>query len=140
MGAKIKGAGTDVITIEGVEYLHSCKHMVLPDRIEAGTYLIAGALIGDNLTINKMIPEHISSLTEKLKDIGFKMKIGKDYITISKKDDLKPVQIKTLGYPGFPTDLQQPITTLLTQIDGKSKLEETIYENRFQNVKYLSPN
>ena len=138
MGAKIIGAGTSEIRIEGVDYLGSCFTEVIPDRIEAGTYLIAGALIGENLTISKMIPEHISSLTAKLKDMGFKMKIGKDSITISRKEELKPVQIKTLGYPGFPTDLQQPITTLLTQVEGKSKLEETIYENRFQNVKYLN--
>ena len=85
-----------------------------------------------------MIPEHISSLTSKLKEAGFKMNIGRDYITISKSDNLKPIKIKTLGYPGFPTDLQQPITTLLTQIEGSSSLEETIYENRFQNVPYLN--
>lgn len=138
MGAKIIGAGTSEIHIEGVDYLGSCFTEVIPDRIEAGTYLIAGALIGENLTIKNMIPEHISSLTSKLKEAGFKMNIGRDYITISKSDNLKPIKIKTLGYPGFPTDLQQPITTLLTQIDGTSSLEETIYENRFQNVPYLN--
>ena len=138
MGAKIIGAGTSEIRIEGVDYLGSCFTEVIPDRIEAGTYLLAGALIGNNLTIKNMIPEHISSLTSKLKEIGFKMDIGRDYITISKTEDLKPIKIKTLGYPGFPTDLQQPITTLLTQIDGVSSLEETIYENRFQNVPYLN--
>ncbi len=138
MGAKIIGAGTSEIHIEGVDYLGSCFTEVIPDRIEAGTYLIAGALIGENLTIKNMIPEHISSLTSKLKEAGFKMNIGRDYITISKSDNLKPIKIKTLGYPGFPTDLQQPITTLLTQIEGSSSLEETIYENRFQNVPYLN--
>ena len=138
MGAKIIGAGTSEIRIEGVDYLGSCFTEVIPDRIEAGTYLLAGALIGDKLTIKNMIPEHIASLTSKLKEIGFTMDIGRDYITISKTDDLKPIKIKTLGYPGFPTDLQQPITTLLTQIDGVSSLEETIYENRFQNVPYLN--
>lgn len=138
MGARIIGAGTSEIRIEGVDYLGSCFTEVIPDRIEAGTYLIAGALIGDNLTIQNMIPEHISSLTSKLKEIGYKMDIGKDYITISKTENLKPIKIKTLGYPGFATDLQQPITTLLTQIEGTSKLEETIYENRFQNVPYLN--
>lgn len=138
MGSKIIGAGTSEIHIEGVDYLGSCFTEVIPDRIEAGTYLIAGALIGENLTIKNMIPEHISSLTSKLKEAGFKMNIGRDYITISKSDNLKPIKIKTLGYPGFPTDLQQPITTLLTQIEGSSSLEETIYENRFQNVPYLN--
>ena len=138
MGAKIIGAGTSEIRIKGVDHLGSCFTEVIPDRIEAGTYLLAGALIGDNLTIKNMIPEHISSLTSKLKEIGFTMDIGRDYITISKCESLKPIKIKTLGYPGFPTDLQQPITTLLTQIDGVSSLEETIYENRFQNVPYLN--
>ena len=138
MGAKIIGAGTSEIRIEGVDYLGSCFTEVIPDRIEAGTYLIAGALIGENLTIKNMIPEHISSLTSKLKEMGFRMDIGRDYITITRNDDIKPVIIKTVGYPGFPTDLQQPITTLLTQIDGISFLEETIYENRFQNVPYLN--
>ena len=137
MGAKIIGAGTSEIRIEGVNYLGSCFTEVIPDRIEAGTYLIAGALIGENLTIKNMIPEHISSLTSKLKEMGYKMDIGRDYIKISRQDNLKPIKVKTLGYPGFPTDLQQPLTTLLTQIEGTSTLEETIYENRFQNVKYL---
>ena len=138
MGAKIIGAGTSEIRIEGVDYLGSCFTEVIPDRIEAGTYLLAGALMGNNLTIKNMIPEHISSLTYKLKEMGFKMDIGRDYITISKTDNLKPIKVKTLGYPGFPTDLQQPLTTLLTQANGTSILEETIYENRFQNVPYLN--
>lgn len=138
MGAKIIGAGTSEIRIEGVDYLGSCFTEVIPDRIEAGTYLIAGALMGDNLTIKNMIPEHIASLTYKLKEMGCKMDIGRDYITISRTEDLKPIKVKTLGYPGFPTDLQQPLTTLLTQANGTSILEETIYENRFQNVPYLN--
>lgn len=138
MGAKIIGAGTSEIRIEGVNYLGSCFTEVIPDRIEAGTYLIAGALIGDNLTIKNMIPEHISSLIYKLKEMGCNMEIGRDYITISKCENLKPIKVKTLGYPGFPTDLQQPLTTLLTQANGISILEETIYENRFQNVPYLN--
>ena len=138
MGAKIIGAGTSEIRIEGVDYLGSCFTEVIPDRIEAGTYLLAGALMGNNLTIKNMIPEHISSLTYKLKEMGFKMDIGRDYITISKTDNLKPIKVKTLGYPGFPTDLQQPLTTLLTQANGTSILEETIYENSFQNVPYLN--
>ena len=138
MGAKIIGAGTSEIRIEGVDYLGSCFTEVIPDRIEAGTYLIAGALIGNNLTIKNMIPEHISSLIYKLKEMGCNMEIGRDYITISKCENLKPIKVKTLGYPGFPTDLQQPLTTLLTQANGISILEETIYENRFQNVPYLN--
>ncbi len=136
MGAKIKGAGTSTIKITGVEKLNGCFHEVIPDRIEAGTYVLAGALIGKNLKIEGIIPEHIESLTTKLKEMGSNIKIYDDYIEIS-ESDLKPAKIKTLGYPGFPTDLQQPLTTLLTQCEGKSIVEETIYENRFQNVKYL---
>lgn len=137
MGAKITGAGTSQITIIGVESLKGCFTEVIPDRIEAGTYLLAGALLGENLTISNMIPSHIDSLVYKLKEMGYKMNIKDDSITISKIDKIKPVKIKTLGYPGFPTDLQQPMTALLTLCDGISSIEETIYENRFQNVPYL---
>lgn len=137
MGAKITGAGTSQIKITGVEHLNGCFTEVIPDRIEAGTYLIAGALLGNNLTISNMIPSHIDSLTFKLKEMGYPLKITEDSITISKIENRKPIDIKTLGYPGFPTDLQQPMTTLLTLCDGKSTIEETLYENRFQNVPYL---
>ena len=138
MGAKITGAGTSEIKIVGVESLHTAYTEVIPDRIEAGTYIIAGALIGENLRIENIIPDHVESLTLKLKEMGFKMDIGTDYVVISSKEDLKPVNVKTLGYPGFPTDLQQPLTTLLTKCNGVSILEETIWENRFQNVPYLN--
>ncbi len=138
MGARITGAGTSEIKISGVDYLAKGFTEVIPDRIEAGTYLILGALIGKDLKINNIIPKHIESLTDKLKEIGFDLKIGFDYIIISTKDNLKPVSIKTLGYPGFPTDLQQPFTTLLTKCKGISYVEETIYENRFKNVEYLN--
>lgn len=138
MGAKITGAGTSQIKIIGVEKLSSGFSEVIPDRIEAGTYIIAGALMGENLIISNIIPDHIESLTMKLKEMGVKLKINSTYLTISKTDNLKPVKIKTLGYPGFPTDLQQPLTTLLTQLNGTSSLEETIYENRFQNIEYLN--
>lgn len=138
MGANITGAGTSQIEIVGVTSLKGCFTEVIPDRIEAGTYLIAGALIGKDLTIENIIPEHLESLTNKLQDIGFQLKIGYDYITISKQDNMRAVKIKTLGYPGFPTDLQQIMTSLLTQCNGLSIVEETIYENRFNNVKYLN--
>lgn len=137
MGAKITGAGTSKIKIKGVSYLGSCFTEVIPDRIEAGTYLIAGALLGDSLTIKNVIPKHIESLTNKLKEMGYKLDIGLDTITISSSSKLHPIHIKTLGYPGFPTDLQQPLTVLLTLCNGTSILEETIYENRFNNVEYL---
>lgn len=138
MGARITGAGTSEIKISGVDYLAKGFTEVIPDRIEAGTYLILGALIGKDLKINNIIPKHIEALTDKLKEIGFDLKIGFDYMTISTRDNLKPVSIKTLGYPGFPTDLQQPFTTLLTKCKGISYIEETIYENRFKNVEYLN--
>ena len=137
MGAKITGAGTSTINIQGVDYLGKCYTEVIPDRIETGTYILAGALIGDKLTVNNIIPEHVDSLLSKLKEIGCDMEITDNSVTISKINGGKPVNVKTLGYPGFPTDLQQPLTTLLTQLNGDSKLEETIYENRFQNVPYL---
>ena len=138
MGAKITGAGTSEIKIKGVNSLKGCYTEVIPDRIEAGTYVIAGALMGENLKIDNIIPEHIEMLTLKLKEMGVNINIGPDYIIVSKGNNLKPVSIKTQGYPGFATDLQQPVTTLLTQCEGTSTLEETIYENRFQNVPYLN--
>ena len=138
MGAKITGAGTSEIRIRGVEHLKGCFTEVIPDRIETGTYIIAGALLGENLRIENIIPEHVESLTLKLNEMGADIKIGKTYAVINKCDKLKHVDLKTLGYPGFPTDLQQPITTLLTQCTGTSNIEETIYENRFQNVPYLN--
>ena len=137
MGAKITGAGTSEIRIKGVSKLNGCNTEVIPDRIEAGTYVIIGALVGKKLKVDNIIPEHIEMLTLKLKEMGVDMEIGSDYIVTSKTDNLRPVNIKTQGYPGFATDLQQPITALLTQCVGKSTLEETIYENRFQNVPYL---
>jgi UDP-N-acetylglucosamine 1-carboxyvinyltransferase len=138
MGAKIKGAGTSEIRIIGVDKLGDGFTEVIPDRIEAGTYVIAGALMGNNLKISNIIPEHIEALTLKLKEMDIAMEINNDNIVISKTDKMKAIDIKTLGYPGFPTDLQQPMTTLLTYAYGVSEIEETIYENRFKNVDYLN--
>ena len=138
MGAKIRGAGTSTIKIQGVDHLHKCFHEVIPDRIEAGTYIIIGALCGDNLKVSNLIPEHIESLLSKLEEIGVPLEIGVDYVIVSHGDKYKATNIKTLVYPGFPTDLQQPLTTLLTQCKGKSKVTETIWENRFMHVPYLS--
>ena len=137
MGAHITGAGTSTIKIEGVKHLHGCFHEVIPDRIEAGTYTIIGALCGQNLKIDNIIPEHLESLISKLQEIGAKLEIGSDYITVTKGENYKGTNIKTATYPGFPTDLQQPFTTLLTQCSGKSKIEETIFENRFMHIPYL---
>lgn len=138
MGAKITGAGTSEIRITGVNKLHGGFSEVIPDRIEAGTYIIAGALVGNNLKVDNIIPEHIEPLLLKLKEMGVNVEINDDNVIISKTANLKKVSVKTLGYPGFPTDLQQPLTTLLTYCKGRSILEETIYENRFQNVEYLN--
>ena len=138
MGAKITGAGTSTIKIEGVEKLHGCFHEVIPDRIEAGTYIIIGALCGSRLKIDNIIPEHVDSLLSKLQEIGVDLEIGSDYVIVSKEKITKPTNIKTSVYPGFPTDLQQPFTVLLTQCSGKSKVEETIWENRFMHIAYLN--
>ena len=138
MGAKITGAGTSEIRIKGVNKLGNGFTEVIPDRIEAGTYVIAGALLGNNLKIENIIPDHIESLTLKLKEMNVPLEIYDDYLIISKTDNMESVNIKTQGYPGFPTDLQQPMTTLLIGCNGTSTLEETIYENRFQNVPFLN--
>jgi len=134
MGISIRGAGTKRIEIEGNKKTKNAVAEVFPDRIESGTYIIIGALLGKNLKIKGIIKEHIESLLMKLTEIGVKYKIENDVMTISKCDNLKPTYIKTLVFPGFPTDLQQPITTLLTQANGISTIEETIYENRFKNT------
>lgn len=137
MGAKISGAGTSEIRIVGVNKLKGCFHEVIPDRIEAGTYAIIGALIGDNFKVSNIIPEHLEALTSKMLEIGVDMTIGEDYFIINSKKDYKPVNIKTLVFPGFPTDLQQPFMILLTACNGKSIVEETIWENRFMHVPEL---
>ena len=138
IGAKITGAGTNEIRIIGVSKLTQGFTEVIPDRIEAGTYTIAGAMMGNNLKISNIIPEHIESLTLKLQEMGVNLEINNDNLIVSRSDTYNPVNVKTLGYPGFPTDLQQPLTALLTYCNGVSKLEETIYENRFQNIPYLN--
>lgn len=134
MGAKIRGAGTKRIEIIGCKKYGPGVVETFPDRIESGTYIIIGALLGDKLHIKGVIKEHIEALLMKLREIGVEYTIDKDVITISKCDYIKPTYIKTLVFPGFPTDLQQPMTTLLTQAHGKSYIEETIYENRFKNT------
>ena len=137
MGCKIKGAGTDKIIIEGVKRIGKGVTEVFPDRIEAGTYLIIGALLG-KLKIKNAIEEHVHALMIKLKEVGVDYKVNKDGITICKSNNLIGTTVKTLVYPGFPTDLQQPFTTLLTQASGKSTIYETIYESRFRNTEYLN--
>ena len=138
MGAKISGAGTSEIKIVGVNHLHSCFHEVVPDYIEAGTYMILASIIGKKVTVSNIIPDHLESLISKLEDIGVPMEIGIDFIRISAPDKLMATNIKTQVYPGFPTDLQQPMATLLTQAVGKSIINETIWENRFLNLNELN--
>ena len=138
MGAKITGAGTSTIKIEGVDYLGKCFHEVIPDRIEAGTYIIIGALCGNPLKIDNIIPEHVDSLISKLEEIGVDIQVGADYVLVTRGEKYKSTNVKTAVYPGFPTDLQQPFTVLLTQSNGKSKVTETIWENRFMHIPYLN--
>lgn len=138
MGGKITGAGTGTIKIEGVEELEGCFDEIIPDRIEAGTYLMLGALTSKRLKVYNIIPEHLSSLVSKLQEMKVKLDMGDDYITIYESNNLKPINVQTLIYPGFATDLQQPLSALLTKADGVSSIEETIWENRFMHVKELN--
>ncbi|WAA12195.1 UDP-N-acetylglucosamine 1-carboxyvinyltransferase [Fervidibacillus halotolerans] len=137
MGAKIKGAGTDVIRIDGVERLHGCRHTIIPDRIEAGTYMILSAGMGEGVVIDNVIPLHLESLTAKLREMGVHVETGDDQIFVSRAEKMKAVDIKTLVYPGFPTDLQQPMTALLTLASGTSVVTDTIYSARFKHIDEL---
>ena len=138
MGARITGAGTSEIKIEGVEKLGKGVVDVIPDRIEAGTYVIIGALLGKKLKISGIIEDHIEALLSKLKEMGVDIKVENDQdIIISRPEEFKPINVKTLVFPGFATDLGQPMSVLLTQANGMSIFEETIYENRMGHIKYL---
>lgn len=138
MGAKVYGAGTSHITIEGATKLGDGIVEVIPDRIEAGTYLMIGSLLGKNLVIEGVLKDHLEAVFTKLKEAGCDIKIDGTTVVVNKVDHLKPVNVKTLVYPGFPTDLGQPMSTLLTQCEGESLFEETIYENRMRHIKYLN--
>ncbi|MEW9676378.1 UDP-N-acetylglucosamine 1-carboxyvinyltransferase [Lentibacillus sp. L22] len=137
MGAKIKGVGTDVIRIEGVPSLHGCRHTIIPDRIEAGTYAIAAAAVGDEVIIDNVISQHLESLLAKLREMGVTVEEGEEQLLIASKQPLKSVDIKTLVYPGFPTDLQQPITTLLTKAVNTGVVTDTIYSARLKHIDEL---
>ncbi|TLS36698.1 UDP-N-acetylglucosamine 1-carboxyvinyltransferase [Pseudalkalibacillus caeni] len=138
MGAKIKGAGTDVIRIDGVDELHGCYHSIIPDRIEAGTYMIMGAAVGKDLVIDNVISQHLESLIAKLREMGVTIETNEDQVFVQAPDKpLKSVDIKTLVYPGFPTDLQQPFTSLLTKAAGSSVVTDTIYSARFKHIDEL---
>ena len=138
MGANISGAGTGEIKIQGVKELKGCTTEVIPDRIEAGTYIILSAMAGKDVYVRDLIPSHIDSLLTKLSELGYKVNYNLSLAYIEKTRVKRPVIVRTQVYPGFPTDLQQPITPLLMMSEGTSELEETIYENRFQHVPYLN--
>lgn len=137
MGAKIKGVGTDVIRIEGVKKLSSCQHMILPDRIEAGTFAILAAAQGDQVLIDNVIPQHLEALLAKLRETGVDIQESDEQLLITPRSSLKSVDIKTLVYPGFPTDLQQPFTALLTKAEGSGVITDTIYSSRLKHVDEL---
>lgn len=137
MGAKIKGVGTDVIRIEGVESLNGCRHTIIPDRIEAGTYTIAAAAAGNEVIIDNVIPQHLESLLAKLREMGVTVEDSDDQLYVSPRDPLKSVDIKTLVYPGFPTDLQQPFTALLTKAHNTGIITDTIYSARLKHIDEL---
>lgn len=137
MGAKIRGAGTDVIRIDGVHSLHGCRHTVIPDRIEAGTYLAAAAAMGEEVLVKNVIVEHLEGFVAKMDEMGVNMEIGEDSILIRKSDDLKMVHIKALPYPGFATDLQQPITPLMLKAAGDGTIIDTVYPKRVNHIAEL---
>lgn len=138
MGAHIRGAGTDIIIIDGVQNLHGTRHQVIPDRIEAGTYIALAAAIGEGIQINNVLYEHLESYIAKLEEMGVRMTISEDSIFVEKQTGLKAIQIKTSPYPGFPTDLQQPITPLLLTAAGRGRIVDTIYEKRVNHVPELA--
>jgi len=137
MGADIKGLGTERIIIKGVKSLKPVEYSVMPDRIEAGTYLLAGAITRGNVRITKVIPEHFSSLIKTLEDTGFTIESGNDWVRISSTGELKGALVQTMPHPGFPTDLQAPMMALMTTLPGISVMVETIFENRFTHVPEL---
>ncbi len=138
MGANIRGAGTNVITIDGVDSLGGCFHEIIPDRIEAATYIVLAAAAAKEVRIENIIPHHLEALLSKLKEIGCNMEIDVDNVVIRSSKNLKATDIKTLPYPGFATDIQQPLTALLTQVEGQSIVTETIYTERFKHCQELN--
>ena len=134
MGANVKGAGTDVIRINGVKELTGCTYKVIPDQIEAGTYMIAAAATKGDIIIDEIIPKHLEPVTAKLKEMGMGIEEYGDSMRIFYEKELEPVNIQTLPYPGFPTDLQQPMTVLLSSLKGESMVVEGVSEDRFKYV------
>ncbi|EDP68901.1 UDP-N-acetylglucosamine 1-carboxyvinyltransferase [Carnobacterium sp. AT7] len=137
MGAKVRGAGTDIIRIDGVDELHGCRHTIIPDRIEAGTYLSMAAAAGSDVLVKNVIVEHLEGLVAKLEEMGVPMEIGEDSIRVKEATHLKAINVKTLPYPGFATDLQQPLTPLLLKATGTSLITDTIYPKRVKHIPEL---
>lgn len=137
MGAKVKGAGTDVIKVYGVEKLKACNYSVIPDQIEAGTYMVAAAATQGDVVLKNVIPKHLESITAKLLEMGVNVEEGEDTVRVYCNRKLKGINIKTLPYPGFPTDLQQPMSTLCTIAEGVSIINESIWEGRFKHCDEL---
>lgn len=137
MGADIKGAGTDVIRIKGVKELKGCSYSVIPDQIEAGTFMIAAAATKGDVTIKNVIPKHLESITAKLKEMGAVVEEADDAVRVTVNGELKGVNIKTAPYPGFPTDVQQPMSALLSTVNGRSLITESIWENRHKHIDEL---
>ena len=138
MGAKIRGAGTDTIRIEGVEKLHGADYTIIPDRIEAGTYMIAAAMTGGDIVVENVLPEHQKPLIAKLREAGAVVEEDIDKVRVIGKNQLKAVSIKTLPYPGFPTDMQAQMMAMMVIAEGRSKVTETVFENRFMHVVELN--
>lgn len=141
MGAKIKGAGTDHIKIEGVKHLKSAKHTVIPDRIETGTFMLAAAITRGNILIKNVVPDHVMPIAAKLRECGVDVFLEEQGMRVRADDKdrhFKATDIKTLPYPGFPTDIQSPFMSYLTTVDGDSTVIETVFENRFMHVAELN--
>ena len=142
MGASVKGAGTDIIRINGRKQLHGCNYAIIPDQMEAGTFMIAAAATGGDVIINNVIPAHLDAISAKLMETGATVREGNDgrdfYVRVSSSRRLRSVNIKTLPYPGFPTDLQQPMMALLSTAEGTSLVMETMFEERFNHVNGLN--
>jgi UDP-N-acetylglucosamine 1-carboxyvinyltransferase len=137
MGAKIEGAGTRRLIIEGVKELHGAEHDIIPDRIEAGTFLVAGAIAGKGVTINRVEPKHLSAITNALTGCGFKVEEKKNSLTVSSNGVAKPLELATEPYPGFPTDMQAQMCALLSTTDGISVVTENVFPQRYMHVAEL---
>jgi UDP-N-acetylglucosamine 1-carboxyvinyltransferase len=137
MGGRIVGAGSPRIVVEGVSYLQPAAHEIIPDRIEAGTFLVAGAMTGGDVTVDRCEPQHLRALLEHLRDIGVGLEVGADWVRVVGVDRAQPLDIVTAPYPGFPTDMQAQMMALLTRADGRSVISETVFENRYMHAAEL---